>query len=360
MTPSSAWTSSTRSRRKSGRAPRKRCYFAFPFAAEQPAFEYQIQNGWCPNEDQMPGACREWFTPQNSSTCAMAAFDVAWATPDAPLVCLTDINRGQWPAHLPIKNGHVYSYDAQLLVLLPRRAGRHVQVPLLPLRAAAALNREALARFDADTRAPVVSVRVELLPPQSPRPAARCPPRPAPSSTLNAANLQMVVLKRKPRTMASSSAFREIAIARAKPNSNCHAAVEESPTSATAWKSTSASSPRPRPPCECPTSRISTRTVRLKAEGALDRWRRSEGSGRWFHGSARPVPVHSTTTSSTDRPRRFSPVLDAVRVDADHFPKALRWRRSGCRRNRRMKNAASSAWTSNQTIAYRAWTNSRT
>src|SRR2546426_874180 len=34
------------------------CYFAFPFAAQQPAFEYQIQNAWCrPNEDQMPGAC---------------------------------------------------------------------------------------------------------------------------------------------------------------------------------------------------------------------------------------------------------------------------------------------------------------
>ena len=41
-------------------------YFAFPFAAQSPAMEYQIQNGWCrPNEDQMPGACREWFTPQN-------------------------------------------------------------------------------------------------------------------------------------------------------------------------------------------------------------------------------------------------------------------------------------------------------
>ena len=35
-------------------------YFAFPFAAEQPQFEYQIQNGWLrPNDDQLPGACRE-------------------------------------------------------------------------------------------------------------------------------------------------------------------------------------------------------------------------------------------------------------------------------------------------------------
>ncbi|MBU6402224.1 MAG: hypothetical protein KGS61_18045, partial [Verrucomicrobia bacterium] len=57
-------------------------YFAFPFAAQQPAFEYQIQNGWVrPNDDQLPGACREWFTPQNLVHLRDGNFSVAWSTP---------------------------------------------------------------------------------------------------------------------------------------------------------------------------------------------------------------------------------------------------------------------------------------
>ncbi|MFO1501266.1 MAG: hypothetical protein U1G07_23230 [Verrucomicrobiota bacterium] len=55
-------------------------------------------------------ARREWFTPQNLIHLRDGTFDIARATPDAPLVCLTDINRGNWPAELAVKNGHVYSY----------------------------------------------------------------------------------------------------------------------------------------------------------------------------------------------------------------------------------------------------------
>lgn len=134
-------------------------YFAFPFAAQTPALEYQIQNGWCrPNEDQMPGACREWFTPQNVVHVRDGDFSVAWATPDVPLVTLTDINRGLWLAHLPIKNGHVYSYAMNNYWFTNYRAqqgGRFVFH--YSITSGRNLCRETLARFDEDTRTPVVA-----------------------------------------------------------------------------------------------------------------------------------------------------------------------------------------------------------
>lgn len=174
-------------------------YFAFPFAAQQPAFEYQIQNAWCrPNEDQMPGACREWFTPQNVVHLRDGNFDVAWATPDAPLVCLTDINRGKWLAHLPIKNGHVYSYVMHNYWFTNYRAQQGGKLRFrYSLTSGRRLNREALARFDADTRGPLLaypfvssfSARVSL---------GEDRPLPAASGSffsLDGGNLQVVTMK---------------------------------------------------------------------------------------------------------------------------------------------------------------------
>jgi hypothetical protein len=134
-------------------------YFAYPFAAAQPAFQVQIQNGWCrPNEDQMPGACREWFTPQNVVHLRDGEFDVAWSSSDAPLVCLTDINRGNWPARLEIKNGHIYSYAMNNYWFTNYRAEQegtfHYRFSITSGRT---LDRVALAQFDADTRSPVLA-----------------------------------------------------------------------------------------------------------------------------------------------------------------------------------------------------------
>jgi hypothetical protein len=133
-------------------------YFAFPFAAQKPGLEYQIQNGWVrPNDDQMPGACREWFTPQNVVHVTDEDYSVAWATPDAPLVTLTDINRGKWLSHLPITNGHVYSYAMNNYWFTNYRAqqgGRFVFH--FSITSGQKLSREQLAAFDADTRAPVM------------------------------------------------------------------------------------------------------------------------------------------------------------------------------------------------------------
>ncbi|MHB8524072.1 MAG: glycoside hydrolase family 38 N-terminal domain-containing protein [Limisphaerales bacterium] len=173
-------------------------YFAFPFAAQQPALEYQIQNGWVrPNEDQLPGACREWFTPQNLVHLRDGTFSVAWSTPDAPLVCLTDINRGKWPAHLPITNGHVYSYVMHNYWFTNYRAEQGgVFTFRYSITSGQGLDREQLARFDADTRTPVLAYPFISSFSAGVADVSR-PLAPAAGSffTLDAANLQMVTLK---------------------------------------------------------------------------------------------------------------------------------------------------------------------
>jgi hypothetical protein len=86
-------------------------YFAFPFAAENPVFRYQCPAGIVnANRDMLPGACLEWFSVQQCVEIDAGSAAITWATPDAPLVCFQDINRGKWLRDLPMKTGHLYSY----------------------------------------------------------------------------------------------------------------------------------------------------------------------------------------------------------------------------------------------------------
>jgi hypothetical protein len=86
-------------------------YFAFPFAAQKPTFRYEIPAGVvCANTDMLPGACLDWFTVQHFVEIESAEGAITWATPDTPLVCFQDINRGKWQTKLDFTNGHVYAY----------------------------------------------------------------------------------------------------------------------------------------------------------------------------------------------------------------------------------------------------------
>ncbi len=131
-------------------------YFAFPFATGNPTFEYQIQNGWVrPNEDQLPGACREWFTTQNVVHVKDASYSIAWATPDAPLITLADINRGKWLKHLDVKNGHVFSYAMNNYWFTNYKAGQGGDFSFrYHVTSGSPLSREDLSKFDVDTRRP--------------------------------------------------------------------------------------------------------------------------------------------------------------------------------------------------------------
>lgn len=86
-------------------------YFAFPFAAQEPTIRYEVPAGIVnANTDMLPGACLDWFTVQHFVELETRDIAIAWATPDAPLVCFQDVNRGKWQSQLPLANGHVYAY----------------------------------------------------------------------------------------------------------------------------------------------------------------------------------------------------------------------------------------------------------
>jgi hypothetical protein len=86
-------------------------YFAFPFRASHPTISFQLATGWFrPNLDQVPGAAKEWFATQHAVKIVDEDASLLWATRDAPLVTLEDINRGRWPVNLPIRNGWVFSW----------------------------------------------------------------------------------------------------------------------------------------------------------------------------------------------------------------------------------------------------------
>jgi alpha-mannosidase len=86
-------------------------YFAFPFQARQPTFRYEAPAAIVNvNKDMLPGACLDWFTVQHFVEVGDADGAVTWATPDAPLVCFQDINRGKWLTQLPLTTGHLYCY----------------------------------------------------------------------------------------------------------------------------------------------------------------------------------------------------------------------------------------------------------
>ncbi|MGH9397399.1 MAG: glycoside hydrolase family 38 C-terminal domain-containing protein, partial [Terriglobia bacterium] len=86
-------------------------YFAFPVAASNPDFSYEIQNGWVdPARNLLKGANVAWFTVQHWVKVASPDLSVAVVPIDSPLVTLGDINRGTWPQKFDPKSGTIFSY----------------------------------------------------------------------------------------------------------------------------------------------------------------------------------------------------------------------------------------------------------
>jgi hypothetical protein len=129
-------------------------YFAFPFGVAPPELQYQVHNAWVrPNQDQLPGACREWFTTPNLVLSRDAGITIALATPDLPLVTLADINRGRWLEHLDITNGHVYSYVTNNYWSTNIKASQGGELTFRYfITTTKNLDYDALGRFDAETR----------------------------------------------------------------------------------------------------------------------------------------------------------------------------------------------------------------
>jgi hypothetical protein len=86
-------------------------YFAFPWAAANPTFRFDIANGWVdPEKDLLEGAASEWFAPQHWVNVEDGTTSVTLAVVDAPLVSLSDINRRRWPRNFSKTSPAVFSY----------------------------------------------------------------------------------------------------------------------------------------------------------------------------------------------------------------------------------------------------------
>lgn len=86
-------------------------YFAFPFAAPDPQFEYEGQTGTVnPARDELAGGCREWYTAGRWARVSGGGISAAVVPLDAPLVTFGDINRGLWPQKFAPRSSTIFSY----------------------------------------------------------------------------------------------------------------------------------------------------------------------------------------------------------------------------------------------------------
>lgn len=153
-------------------------YFAFPFDVGRPQLSVESQAGWVrPNEDQLPGAAREWFATQNAVVARGDGVAVVWASPDTPLVTLTDINRGRWVTDLPVSNAHIYAYAMNNYWVTNYKAAQSGEFQFrFSLTSAAAIDPVAASRFSADTRSPPLAFQMVNAGSNRVRPAQRALP----------------------------------------------------------------------------------------------------------------------------------------------------------------------------------------
>jgi len=86
-------------------------YFAFPFAASDPQFEYEGQTGTVnPARDVLAGANREWFTVGHWARVSGGGLSAAIIPVDGPLATFGDINRGRWPEKFEPQSATIFAY----------------------------------------------------------------------------------------------------------------------------------------------------------------------------------------------------------------------------------------------------------
>ncbi|HVN05622.1 MAG TPA: glycoside hydrolase family 38 C-terminal domain-containing protein [Bryobacteraceae bacterium] len=86
-------------------------YFAFPFAAADPRFEYEGQTGIVnPAHDSLAGANREWFTVGHWARVSGGGISAAIIPEDGPLATFGDIDRGLWPHDFAPKSSTIFAY----------------------------------------------------------------------------------------------------------------------------------------------------------------------------------------------------------------------------------------------------------
>lgn len=89
-------------------------YVAFPLALEAPRFHLDL-NGvpLVPDEEQLPGSCRDWYGIQRWAEAGDQAVSVVVVPVDAPLVQVGGIQTGRWAEHLQINEPTLLSWPVQ-------------------------------------------------------------------------------------------------------------------------------------------------------------------------------------------------------------------------------------------------------
>ena len=86
-------------------------YVAFPFGLPDARVLSDSQLGWVDwARGMLPGGCKEWLPLQTGVRFEGAKAQVFLASPDIPLFCIGDINRGRWPKEWPLAGGRIFSY----------------------------------------------------------------------------------------------------------------------------------------------------------------------------------------------------------------------------------------------------------
>jgi hypothetical protein len=86
-------------------------YFAFPFAAASPTFEYEGQAGTVqPARDELAGGNREWYTVGHWASVSSSGASAAVIPLDGPLMTFGDINRGLWPEKFEPRSSTLFGY----------------------------------------------------------------------------------------------------------------------------------------------------------------------------------------------------------------------------------------------------------
>lgn len=90
---------------------REAAYIAFPFAADQPQFNYDTQSGWVnPAHDELDGGSREWYAAQHWAAVQGTHGSAGVVCVDAPMVAFGDIVRGAWPRVFAPKSATIFSW----------------------------------------------------------------------------------------------------------------------------------------------------------------------------------------------------------------------------------------------------------
>ena len=130
---------------KTATTEKEALYVAFPFAFLKPTVEVEVPLGrMTVEQDQQPGACRDWYCHQHWVWMHEGADGILWSGPDTPLFTLNDIFRGLWRRRIA-PDGTLFSYamNNYWFTNYAARQGGAVHLPLPDLAARARGRRRA-------------------------------------------------------------------------------------------------------------------------------------------------------------------------------------------------------------------------